>query len=96
MTAESVMRSFRSKSWDTPNEEMGMAAVGLVKYFTPYSNWTWYASEFDGKDRFFGLVSGFEIGLGYFLLSELASLRGPMRLPIERDLHYVPVRRMTA
>ena len=39
---------------------------------------------------FFGLVSGFEIELGYFSLSELDSVRGPMGLPIERDLHYVP------
>ena len=31
-------------------------------------------------------------GLGYFLLSELAQARGPLGLPIERDLHFQPTR----
>jgi len=72
------------------NEEEGLAAQALVKFFTPDSNWTWYASEFDGEDIFFGLVIGFEAELGYFSLQELQSVRGPLGLPIERDLHYKP------
>jgi hypothetical protein len=71
-------------------EEYGLESKALVKFFTPDSNWTWYASEFDGKDIFFGLVSGFEVELGYFSLSELESVKGPLGLPIERDLHYQP------
>jgi hypothetical protein len=35
-------------------------------------------------------VSGLEIELGYFALSELEGVRGPMGLPIERDLYYDP------
>ena len=38
------------------NEELGLAALARVKFFTPASSWTWYASEFDGDDLFFGLV----------------------------------------
>ncbi len=72
------------------NEELGLLALAIVKYFTPDSNWTWYASEFDGEDIFFGLVSGFEVELGYFALSELEEARGPLGLPIERDLHFEP------
>lgn len=72
------------------NEEQGLAAQALVKFFTPDSNWTWYASEFDGEDIFFGLVIGFEAELGNFSLRELQSVRGPLGLPIERDLHYKP------
>jgi hypothetical protein len=72
-------------------EEYGLESKALVKFFTPDSNWTWYASEFDGKDTFFGLVSGFEVELGYFSLSELESVKGPLGLPIERDLHYQPM-----
>ena len=71
-------------------EELGLMAVALVKFFTPDSNWTWYASEFDGEDLFFGLVSGFEVELGYFSLSELQSVKGSLGLPIERDLYYEP------
>ncbi|AOQ24551.1 hypothetical protein MTAT_18940 [Moorella thermoacetica] len=62
-----------------------------VKFFTPDSNWTWYVLEFDGEDTFFGLVEGFETELGYFSLSELESTRGPLGLPIERDLYFNPV-----
>ena len=71
-------------------EEQGLNALTQVKFFTPDSNWTWYASEFDGDDIFFGLVSGLEVELGYFSLSELQSVRGPLGLPIERDLYYIP------
>ena len=70
------------------NEEQGLEALAPIKYFTPDSNWTFYASEFDGEDTFFGLVIGMEIELGYFSLSELQQTRGPLGLSIERDLYY--------
>ncbi|MFC1959366.1 DUF2958 domain-containing protein [Chloroflexota bacterium] len=72
------------------NEELGLDAPAVVKFFTPDAGWTWYASEFDGNDLFFGLVSGLEVELGYFSLSELREVRGPWGLPIERDLYFKP------
>ena len=71
-------------------EELGLEAVAQVRYFTPDSSWTWYATEFDGEDIFFGLVSGIEVELGYFSLRELLEVRGPFGLPIERDLYFEP------
>ena len=72
-------------------EDKGGKAIAHVKFFTPDSNpWIWYATEFDGDDTFFGLVHGFEKELGYFSLKELESVRGPMGLPIERDLYWQP------
>jgi len=71
-------------------EIKGGDAIAYVKFFTPDSSWTWYATEFDGKDTFFGLVDGHEKELGYFMLSELQSARGPLGLPIERDLYWKP------
>ena len=68
-------------------EEVGV----VVKYFSPFSNWTWYITEGnkEGDDyRFFGLVSGFEVEYGYVMLSELKSVTGPMGLKIERDLNW--------
>ena len=62
----------------------------IVKFFTPDSNWTWYATEFDGVDTFFGLVDGQEKELGYFSLSELESVNGPVGLKVERDLWFEP------
>ena len=65
-------------------------AVAKVKFFTPDSGWTWYATEFDGEDTFFGLVDGLEQELGYFSLAELLRATGPMGLHIERDRYWVP------
>lgn len=72
------------------NESLGMEAIAPIKFFTPDSSWTWYPTEFDGNDLFFGLVSGFEVELGYFALSELERGRGRLGLPIERDLYFEP------
>lgn len=72
------------------NEQQGKKALALVHYFTPDSSWDWYASEFDGHDTFFGLVKGHFLELGYFLLSELQTIRGQLGLPIERDLNWQP------
>lgn len=67
--------------------------IVLAKFFTPDSDWTWYATEYDPETRtFFGLVVGFEIELGYFSLDELEAARGPLGLPIERDLLFTPTR----
>ncbi len=65
-------------------------AIVHVKFFTPDSNWTWYVTEFDGKDTFFGLVDGHCKELGYFSLKQLEEVRGPMGLSIERDLYFKP------
>jgi hypothetical protein len=72
------------------NEEKGLDALAIVKFFTPDASWTWYASEFDGEDLFFGLAVGFEPELGYFRLSELQTVRGKLNLPVERDRFFTP------
>lgn len=71
-------------------ERQGLEAKALVKFFTPDSGWTWYATEFDGQDTFFGLAVGHEVELGYFSLTELQAIRGQLGLPVERDLHFKP------
>ncbi len=73
-------------------EKLGLKAIAYAKFFTPDSSWTWYATEFDDIDIFFGLVKGFEKELGYFSLSELENLRGPFGLKVERDLHFKPIK----
>ena len=58
--------------------------VVQVKFFNPSGSWTWYATEFDGEDRFFGYVVGQDKELGYFSLNELQNYRGRWGLGIER------------
>ena len=68
--------------------------VAVCKFFTPDSNWTWYAVEGErqpnGDLLMFGLVFGFEKEWGYFSLREIQEARGPMGLHIERDLYFMP------
>jgi hypothetical protein len=78
----------------------------MCKFFTPDAGWTWFAIEgspvdasgFYDTDKekvdfvFFGLVSGLDVELGYFSLSELKSVRGKFGLPVERDLYFQPTR----
>jgi hypothetical protein len=69
----------------------------IVKFFTPWSNWTWYAYEGEpvldeaGEEvdfTFFGYVKGLDNEFGYFSLQELQSIKGAFGLKIERDLHF--------
>ena len=68
--------------------------IVYLKFFTPDSNWTWYVTEGEptegGDYLFFGFVIGLEKEWGYFVLSELEAVRGPLGLGIERDLYFEP------
>ena len=77
----------------------GGKAVAYVKLFTPDSGWYWHILEgqpiLDEQGRevdfeFFAWVQGQEREFGYVYLSELETARGPMGLPIERDLYWKP------
>ena len=90
MPMKLLTKELRAKLPPLYSTEKDEDPTAVAKFFTPDSNWTWYATEFDGEDRFFGLVDGFDKELGYFSLSELASARGPLGLPIERDRWFSP------
>ena len=66
----------------------------VVKLFTPDAACTWLLTELDPEDPdiAFGLC---DLGLGFpelgsVRISELASVRGRLGLPVERDLHFRP------
>lgn len=68
----------------------GMDAEVLVKYFNPCGTGTWLITEAEreGDDwRLFGYCHIYEWEWGYLMLSELASLRLPFGLTIERDIY---------
>jgi len=71
----------------------------VVKLFTPDARATWLLTELDPEDgdTAFGLC---DLGLGMpelgsVRLSELASVRGPLGLPLERDLYFVAQRALS-
>ena len=64
----------------------------VVKLFTPDANCTWLLTELDptDEDLAFGLC---DLGLGFselglVSLAEIASVRGRLKLPVERDLWF--------
>ena len=70
----------------------GFDPYPVLKLFTPDAGATWLLSELDPDepDRAFGLCDlglGFP-ELGYVLISEIVSVRGPLGLPVERDLDF--------
>jgi hypothetical protein len=72
-------------------EKNNVKPLAVVKFFSPYTGWKWYATEFDGEDIFFGLVVGFETELGYFSLKELEEVKVFGNVPaVERDLSFEP------
>lgn len=72
---------------------LGGDAVAHVKFFTPDAGWTWYLTEYNPTTcEGFGLVVGNETELGYFSLIEVGDLRGPLGLPVERDVWFDPTK----
>ena len=72
----------------------------VVKLFTPDAGATWLLTEIDpdDHDHAFGLC---DLGLGvpelgWVSLQELATVRGRLGLPIERDLHFLAEKRLSA
>lgn len=72
----------------------------VVKLFTPDAGATWLLTEIDPDehDLAFGLCDlGLgEPELGWVSLHELATVRGRLGLPVERDLHFRAEKRLSA
>lgn len=70
----------------------GFDPIPVVKLFTPDAGATWLLTDVDPRDRdlAFGLC---DLGLGFpelgnVSLTELATMRGGLGLPVERDLNF--------
>lgn len=81
-------------------EQENFDPAPVVKLFTPDAGATWLLTEIDpdDHDHAFGLC---DLGLGYpelgwVSLAELATVRGQLGLPIERDLHFEAQKRLSA
>ena len=73
------------------SQEAEAEPVVYAKFFLPGTGWTWYVTEGSQQDDdylFFGFVVGLEREFGYFLLSELESVRTPFGLAVERDIAF--------
>jgi len=80
--------------YDTQNVD---DPVIILKWFALGSSWTWYVLEVDQEtNEVFCLKDGHDAELGYSNLDELSELHtSSLKMPIERDLHWMPVRLST-
>jgi len=81
------------------NEKPEPDPVPVLKLFNPVGAATWVATElYDDGDTLFGLADlGFGCPeLGVFSLSEIASVRLPFGLGIERDLSFASIHPISA
>ena len=63
--------------------------IPVMKLFNPFGQGTWLATELDKDgDILFGLADLGYPELGSWSLSEMAAVRLPFGLGIERDLHF--------
>ncbi len=81
-------------------EQENFDPAPVVKLFTPDAGATWLLTEIDpdDHDHAFGLCDlglGFP-ELGWVSLAEIAAVRGRLGLPVERDLHFAPQKRLSA
>ena len=70
----------------------------VVKLFTPDAQCTWLLTELGLDDIAFGLC---DLGLGspevgFVCMREIRELRGPLGLPVERDLHFDACKTLSA
>lgn len=70
----------------------GKEADVLCKFFTPWSNWSWYVLEGEKQEDGDWYLYGYTVSdfseFGYFMLSDLENVRGPFGLKIERDMYF--------
>ena len=90
-----LLRNGRLSAQCSRNGRTAPDFLPVVKLFTPDAACTWLLTELDPDDQdiAFGLC---DLGLGFpelgcVRISELASVRGSLGLPVERDLHFSPV-----
>lgn len=68
--------------------------VVVAKFFVPWGAASWFATEYNAEDNIcFGYVKGLVEGewndeWGSFSIDELESIKGPLHLGVERDLHF--------
>jgi hypothetical protein len=72
----------------------------VVKLFTPDAGATWLLTSIDPEDHDIGRgLCDLGLGspeIGPVRLSQLAEVRGMMKLPIEQDLHFRAMQRLSA
>lgn len=87
---DQLLANGRAQRTAIDNDGKSLDFKPVAKLFTPDGAATWLLTELDSDGLLFGLCDlGLgEPELGYVSLHELATVRGKLGLPIERDEHF--------
>ena len=67
-----------------------MEQMVVAKYFDAMGDWKWFLMNMgEDEDYCWGIVKGFEVEMGSFLLSDLKETLG---LRFQRDLYFEPMK----
>lgn len=89
-----LTKELEARFAEVGSQENEKDPIVIAKFFNPVGAATWFATEYDPKDRiFFGYATLFGWGApkdewGSFSLDELESITTPFGLGIERDIHF--------
>jgi Protein of unknown function (DUF2958) len=94
---QQLLANGRAQRTAIGNDQPALDFKPVVKLFTPDAQCTWLLTELD-DGLLFGLC---DLGLGcaelgYVSLAELSAVRGQLGLPVERDLHFVADKTISA
>jgi hypothetical protein len=95
-----IRRCFDEARFEDRNDAPEPDFLPVVKLFTPDAACTWLLTELDPDDPdiAFGLC---DLGMGFpelgaVSIAELEAVRGKLGLPVERDLHFMPTKTISA
>ena len=96
---EKLLANGRAQRAAIDKDQPALDFKPVVKLFTPDAQCTWLLTELDPDG---GLAFGLcDLGLGspelgYVSLAELATVRGKLGLPVERDRHFAASKTISA
>ena len=86
-----LTKEIQKKAESQFNKAGDMNQKIVAKFFNPLGNWSWYLMNKDPESGYcWGIVDGFAVEMGSFLIEELQDIELPMGLGIERDKFFKP------
>ena len=88
-----MTKEIQEKAEKQYDEDSDMEQMVVAKFFDAMGSWTWYLMNLDpeNNDYAWGIVDGFAVEMGSWLMSELQDVKLQFGLGIERDTSFKPV-----
>ena len=85
-----LTKTIKEKAQKQFDDGSDMEQMVVAKFFDTMGSWKWFLMNMDkDEDYCWGIVKGFEVEMGGFLLSELKETLGRR---LERDILFEPIK----